>query len=146
MKNYKRLRRIFEDATAAQADPQVTFEPMQPQSTAQVEPMQMPTPEPALPPVGGTSAAPDPMVMTVKDFLDKVKNLDPLVAMGIEAYIEKNMGSLIEPASASFPATPGVEPDLSFSSQVQAPAEPDLSFSSQAPTPAPAEPALDFPA
>jgi hypothetical protein len=84
------------------------------------------------------------MVMTVKDFLDKVKNLDPLVAMGIEAYIEKNMGSLIEPASTSFPATPGAEPDLSFSSQVQTPAEPDLSFSSQVPAPAAATP--DFPA
>lgn len=133
MKNYKRIRRIFENAEATGEQPMLTQPP------AQVQPVQpaqelapvAPEIEPALA-LPQTSSSSDPMVMTVKDFLEKVKSIEPLAAMGIESFIEKNMGSLIEPTVAS----PTSEPDLSFSSQVQPAAptqEPDLSFSSQVP-------------
>ncbi len=135
MRNYKRIRRIFEnvEATGEQpmfAQPPAQVQPVQPaQELAPVAPEIAIEPALALP---QTSSSSDPMVMTVKDFLEKVKSIEPLVAMGIESFIEKNMGSLIEPTVAA----PMAEPDLSFSSQVQPAAptqEPDLSFSSQVP-------------
>jgi hypothetical protein len=130
MKNYKRIRRIFENAELPQPElqqvaPAQSFAMETP--LTQVEPAQ-PSSVPALPPVGGISAPLDPMTMTVKDFLDKVKALDPLVSMGIESYIEKNMGSFTEPAVPEQPMMPAApEPDLTFSSQVPAP-EPTLDF------------------
>ena len=129
MKNYKRIRRIFETTEPMQPEVQPAEQfPTQPMATeappAPVEPM-VPA-QPALPPAGASSAAPDPMTMTVNDFLNKVRTLDPLVAMGIESYIEKNMGSFTEPQMT--PTAPmAQEPDLSFSSQVPAP-EPTLDF------------------
>jgi hypothetical protein len=130
MKNYKKIRRIFETADVAQEMPLDQPAQVEAPQPAQM-PAPMPAPTPALPPIGATSAAPDPMTMTVKDFVERLKSLDPLVAMGIESYIEKNMGSFIEPAAPVVPLT--VEPDLSFSTQVPAGSANE-------------EPSLDFPA
>lgn len=122
MKDYKRIRRIFED-TEAQTDQQM----LEPAQSAAPAPVQEPLP--ALP---QSTASSDPMSMTVGDFLNKVRSLEPLVAMGLESFIEKNMGSFTATNTA-----PAQTPDLSFSSQVQPTTEPDLSFSSQVPTEAP---------
>lgn len=130
MKNYKRIRRIFENTEISTDQPMSTTAP-QPAPPAPSVPA-MPTidtePTLALPPA---AASVDPMTMTVRDFLEKVKSIEPLVAMGIEAFVEKNMGSFTEPMAS---AAPTQEPDLSFSSQVpEVPAENDLTFSSQVP-------------
>jgi hypothetical protein len=77
----------------------------------------MSTEVPALPAEGQSSASPDPMTMTVGDFIARCKELDPLVCMGIESFIQKNIGSF--GTSAHAPMAPQeTEPDLTFSSQV----------------------------
>ena len=131
MKNYKRIQRLFEDETVM--NPEQMAEPQTPApAPAPMEPAPMP---PALPAASTVSS--DPMGMTVKDFIAKCKQIDPLVCLGIESFIEKNSqafgGVSSTPADSTF-----VEPDITFSNQV--PSAPVQSFSEM-----PAD-ALDFPA
>ena len=95
MKNYKNLRRIYEDDMQAISQADVQELGMQPEMAHNQEMPEMPIDYPAqqlaLPAEGQTSAAPDPMTMTVGDFLGKCKEVDPLVCMGIQSFIDKNM-------------------------------------------------------
>lgn len=124
MKNYKKIRRIFEQeaiAPDATAELSAGMNPtMQPQMDAEMPQMDMPHQE-ALPSPGETSTPIDPMSMTVRDFVAKCKEIDPLVCMGIESFITKNQHSFMEPA---VPATPPMDQDMSFSNVVDAPAAP----------------------
>lgn len=137
MKNYKNIKRIFE-SDEMMAAPQ---EPMAPQAM----PMPNQEPMPALPPTGETAAPADPMIMTVGDFIAKCKEIDPLVCMGIESFIEKNR-EMLGQSTAMPMMPPAQEPDLTFSNAV-APQD-------QATPPAPAQnfsldqspEALNFPA
>jgi hypothetical protein len=148
MKNYINIKRLFEQEAVSAAD----FEElgMQPEAPEMPETPEMEAPAPALPAEGESSAANDPMTMTVRDFIAKCKEVDPLVCMGIESFIEKNQGAF------GAPAMPQMEPtqDLNFSNAV-APQQDELSFSGAVPPqggamPAPApsapQPASTFPA
>lgn len=76
-----------------------------------VEPdMQLPAPD-------QSTIAADPMVMTVRDFLQKCREVDPLVCMGIESFIQKNTGAFGADQAQS-------EPDITFSNAIQHPAAP----------------------
>jgi len=111
MKNYKTIRRSFEQKAVSTEDtdelgmpPEAQMMPAQPQQHM-------------LPAEGESSAQADPMAMTVRDFIAKCKEVDPLVCMGIESFIDKNQmafGGTIVPS----------EPDLTFSTQVAQPAQP----------------------
>lgn len=123
MKNYKNLRRIYEDdmqaSAQAIAQDDVRELGMQPEMAPDQEmPIDYPAQQLALPAEGQTSAAPDPMTMTVGDFLGKCKEVDPLVCMGIQSFIDKNMHAFSAPAQPA--AMPGMEaePDLTFSNAV----------------------------
>lgn len=129
MKNYKNLRRIYEDDMQAIAPADVQELGMQPEMMPGEE---MPHGEQlALPAEGQTSAAPDPMTMTVGDFLGKCKEVDPLVCMGIQSFIDKNMHAFGAPAQPA--PMPAAEPDLTFSNAVapegQVPPAPVPAFS-----------------
>jgi hypothetical protein len=82
-------------------------------------------PQAALPAPGETQSAMDPMAMTVRDFIDKCKSIDPLVCMGIESFIEKNKMQFETPVQAE-PVIP--QDDITFSNTVNPPA-PAQSFS-----------------
>lgn len=119
MKNYKNLRRIYEDDMQAIAPADVQELGMQPEMAPDQEmPIDYPAQQLALPAEGQTSAAPDPMTMTVGDFLGKCKEVDPLICMGIQSFIDKNMHAFSAPAQPA--AMPGMEaePDLTFSNAV----------------------------
>lgn len=130
MKNYKKFRRIFEEiaitpeaAAEASANPEnPDAAPMDPALFAQPAPVE---PVQALPAPGEAHSANDAFSMTVRDFVTKCKEIDPLVCMGIESFIEKNKASLeTQPA----PAAP-------------VPAQDDVTFSNVVDQPAPAAPA-----
>lgn len=122
------LRRLVEQDETTPMEPQVPI----------AAPVQMETP-PTLPTPAQSTVPVDPMTMTVRDFLDKCKALDPLVCMGIESFIQKNTGAFGADQVQS-------EPDITFSNAVQPMAAP------QAPTQAEpfsldqAPEALNFPA
>lgn len=59
----------------------------------------------------------DPMVMTVGDFINKIKQFDPLVSMGIESFIEKNKELFKEEIQPQVNLQTG-EPELNFSNVV----------------------------
>jgi hypothetical protein len=128
--NMLKLRRLVEQdepmsAMTAPAQPDMQM-PAMPADL----PAQLPTPAQSTVPV-------DPMTMTVRDFLDKCKSLDPLVCMGIESFIEKNTEAFGADQAQS-------EPDLTFSNAVQpaapqAPAQVEPFSLDQAPD------ALNFP-
>jgi hypothetical protein len=133
MKNYKKFRRIFEEiaitpeaAAEASANPENhDAAPMDPavfSQPASVEPHE------ALPAPGETQSANDAFSMTVRDFVTKCKEIDPLVCMGIESFIEKN--------KASLETQPAVMP--------QVPAQDNMTFSNVVDQPAPAEPVQNF--
>jgi hypothetical protein len=110
MKNYKTIRRLFEQNAAV--TPEETADlGMQPEA-----PMMPAQPQPMLPAEDETSAQADPMTMTVRDFIAKCKEVDPLICMGIESFINKNQ--------MAFGVTAPSEPDLTFSTQVAQPAQP----------------------
>ena len=96
MKNFKSIRRLLEQAVLpAGIDPNATTElglqPAAPETPETPEmPIDYPAQQLALPAEGQASAPVDPMTMTVGDFINKCKENDPLVAMGLELYIEKN--------------------------------------------------------
>lgn len=138
MKNYKNIKRIFEQAPAAistsdTAELEAGLQPEFPQSTE---------PHAALPAPGQTHAQNDPMTMTVGDFVSKCKEIDPLVCMGIESFIEKNRAAF----GGEQMTLPSADQDLTFSTAVTpaqtqiAPPAPAQSFSLDQPT------ELNFPA
>jgi hypothetical protein len=143
MKNYINIKRLFEQETVSAADfDELGMQPEMPETP------EMAAPAPALPAEGESSAANDPMTMTVRDFIAKCKEVDPLVCMGIESFIEKNQGAF------GAPTMPQMEPtqDLNFSNAV-APQQDEFSFSGAVPPqggtlPAPSapQPASNFPA
>ena len=150
MKNYMNIKRLFEQEAIASTD----FDElgMQPEAPETPEMPMGEMPAPALPAAGESSAANDPMTMTVGDFIAKCKEIDPIVCMGLESFIEKNQGAF------GAPAMPSMEPgqDLSFASAVE-PQPADISFSAAVPPqggaampPPPAtgapQPASNFPA
>jgi hypothetical protein len=59
----------------------------------------------------------DPMVMTVGDFINKIKQFDPLVSMGLESFIEKNKELFKEEIQPQVNLQTG-EPELNFSNVV----------------------------
>lgn len=122
MKNYKNLRRIYEDDMQAISQADVQELGMQPEMAHNQEMPEMPIDYPAqqlaLPAEGQTSAAPDPMTMTVGDFLGKCKEVDPLVCMGIQSFIDKNMHVFSAPAQPAAMTGMEAEPDLTFSNAV----------------------------
>jgi hypothetical protein len=125
MKNYKKIRRIFEQEAIS---PDATAElGMNPQMSAPMDsempPMDhdaMNMPQDALPAPGETSTPIDPMSMTVRDFVNKCKEIDPLVCMGIESFIAKNQQSFVEPAAMA----PTPDTNMSFSNVVDGPVAP----------------------
>ena len=54
--------------------------------------------------------------MTVRDFISKCKEIDPLVCMGIESFVETNKAKLQEPAAVAH--TQSADQDLNFSNVV----------------------------
>ena len=125
MKNYKKIRRIFEqEAIAPDATAELGMNPQMPAPMdSEMPPMshdEMNMPQDALPAPGETSTPIDPMSMTVRDFVNKCKEIDPLVCMGIESFIAKNQQSFMEPSAQSEPTSD----DMSFSNVVDAPAAP----------------------
>ena len=126
MKNYKQIRRIFEqeaiaqDATAeisAGANPHFDQGEDQPQ-------MPMDMPQDALPAPGETATPIDTMSMTVRDFVEKCRAIDPLVCMGIESFITKNQAAFVEPTAPQMPAEQPMDQDMTFSNVVNAPMPP----------------------
>lgn len=91
-----------------------------------------------LPAEGDSTADPnDVMVLTLGDFLEKCREVDPLVCMGITSFIEKNQevfgteGSEDE-EGPSLDGSPADVDDISFSKAISdekpAPGQLDLSF------------------
>lgn len=139
MKNYRNIKRLYEQEAIQPEDvaelgmqPEAPMEPTQ--SAEPVEPTQPEVEEPlALP-----APTPDVMSMTVADFIAKCKEVDPLVCMGIESFIEKNNDAF--GGAQATPAEPAQ--DITFSNAIATPAPaPVQSFSlDQAPE------ELNFPA
>lgn len=138
MKNYKKIRRIFEQAAvvppALGANPQMEAPAYPDMQDTQMPPAEMPQmgmSQEALPAPGETSAPMDPMTMTVGDFISKCREIDPLVCMGLESFIEKNQHSFATPAPAMQYPAPAMDQDVKFSNVIdtQAPAEPAQNFS-----------------
>ena len=66
-------------------------------------------------------SANDAMAMTVRDFVAKCKEIDPLVCMGIESFIEKNKTSLeAQPMAPQMSMAP--PEDITFSNAIAQPA------------------------
>ncbi len=121
MNNYKRITRLYEQEAVSSSD----FEElgMQPEMEDSVELPQ--DDQLALPAAGESSAEADPMNMTVNDFMAKCKEIDPLVCMGLEAFIEKNKDKLgVTPAEMP---NDSPEEDLNFSAQIE-PTDSELNF------------------
>jgi len=98
MKDYTVVRRLNEQdmmpAAPQPAEPQDAMPAAQVAPPAPIAPFPGQEPaQPALPAEGESHVPVDPMVMTVKDFLEKCKEIDPLVCMGIETFIQRNEGS-----------------------------------------------------
>lgn len=109
-----KLRRLVEQEEQMPMMPA----PTQPEMQQPIAKLQMPMEQPeALPTPAQSTVAVDPMTMTVRDFLAKCKEVDPLVCMGIESFIEKNTGAFGADHAQS-------EPDLTFSTAIQPAAEP----------------------
>lgn len=109
-----KLRRLVEQEEQMPMMPAQT----QPEMHHHAAPSHMPAePAMALPTPAQSTVAVDPMTMTVNDFLAKCKEIDPLVCMGIESFIEKNTGAFGADHAQS-------EPDLTFSTAIQPEAEP----------------------
>lgn len=133
MKNYRNIKRLYEqeaiqleDVTELGMQPEAPMEPVQqaePTQPEAEEPLTLPAPAPA----------PDVMSMTVAGFIEKCKELDPLVCMGLETFIERNRDSF------GGAMTPTVEPaqDITFTNAIAAPAP-------AAPAPAAPAPAQNF--
>ena len=125
MKNYKTIRRIFETADQMQApqDQMMAQHNMQGHSEMPMSPQMDLAPQDALPAPDEMTSAPDPMSMTVRDFITKCKSINPLICMGIESFIEKNRMELSS-VEATEPATIGQD-ELTFSKAIepQAPAQ-----------------------
>jgi hypothetical protein len=125
MKNYKMIRRLFEQEGAVL--PQHQELGMQPEQTQGEVPMDSPNMEfpaedqLALPAPGESTVPVDPMTMTVGDFIAKCKEIDPLVCMGLESFIERNGEAFGQGAEASEP-----EEDITFTSTVSP--EEDITF------------------
>jgi hypothetical protein len=138
MRNYKTIKRIFEqEAISPEDTAELGSNPIEMPAQDQMMPAQdqeEPAHQEAIPAPGEMQSMADPMVMTVRDFIEKCRSIDPLVCMGIEAFVEKNRASLNTPSA---PAQPD---ELNFSNVV-APSEPasaDITFSN-AVAPAPAQ-------
>lgn len=128
MKNYKKFRRIFEEmeaispdaAAEASANPEnPDAAPMDPATFSQAT--EMPAePHMEIPAPGELQSANDAMAMTVRDFVAKCKEIDPLVCMGIESFIEKNKTSLeAQPMAPQMPMAP--PEDITFSNAIAQP-------------------------
>lgn len=116
MKNFKSIRRLLEQAALpAPIDPNVTNTPGV-QSAVPEMPIDHQEQQLALPAEGHTSAPVDPMTMTVGDFINKCKENDPLVAMGLELYIEKNQSMFGDHAMSDMNQPD--DHDLTFSAAV----------------------------
>jgi len=119
MKNFKSIRRLLEQAALPAAiDPNAPTElGLQPAAPETPEmPIDYPTQQLALPAEGHASAPVDPMTMTVGDFINKCKENDPLVAMGLELYIEKNQSMFGDHAMSNMNRPD--DHDLTFSAAV----------------------------
>jgi len=82
----------------------------------------------ALPAEGESSAADNPMTLTVSDFLERCRSIDPLVCMGIEKFIQDKMMDGIDADQTELYSNDiEDEDDLSFSAQVE-PARDELDF------------------
>lgn len=130
MKNYKKIRRIFEAdemqiGQGHSAEPQM----MHGHSEMPTAPQMDAAPQEALPSPGEMTSASDPMSMTVRDFINKCKSIDPLICMGIESFIEKNRMNLSSVEQME-PAAPMGQEELTFSKAVEPQAaEPAQNFS-----------------
>jgi hypothetical protein len=122
MKNFKSIRRLLEQAAITPEDtaefgmqPEMPEQPAMPADDQSMMPAEE---QPMLPAEGESSAAPDPMTMTVRDFINMCRETDPLICMGIEAFVQSKSGMAPQPMQ-----TPEVEPDLTFSNQVAQPGQ-----------------------
>ena len=109
MKNYKNIKRLFEQEAVSSAD--VAEFGLQPEMEFPVQEQ----PELELPAEGESTVSIDPLTMTVKDFLDKCKSIEPLVCMGIESFIEKNREAIT--GGSEEMTTP--DQDLTFSNVIE---------------------------
>ena len=130
MKDYRKVRRIFEQAATQgplmkSTTPPPTAMPELPTfNDFKEEPSALPKEAEAHQPV-------DPQTMTVRDFIAKVQSINPLVAMGLTDFIDKNQAAF----GNDIAQEPAAQDDLQFSSQVppaegapQEPVEADLDF------------------
>jgi hypothetical protein len=123
MKNYKKIR-LFEQAVINQEEFSNSMEnqpEMKMQSGEEVQPMQNVEPSAEekpleLPTADQSVSGIDVMSMTVRDFISKCKEVDPLVCMGLETFLENNKDRFQEQAQPA-QAHSG-EQDLTFSNVV----------------------------
>jgi hypothetical protein len=89
MNNYRNIKRLYEQDLMPSGDIQ-----MMPQPTAPLAPAQAVQPEPTaqieMPQVSTEISNVDPLNMQVSEFIAKCKEIDPLICLGIETFIEKN--------------------------------------------------------
>ena len=114
MRNYRTIKRLYEETALPTTDsaqletpveaPEVPMLPEPAPTPGMSEPMALPAP--AMPAQGAMS-------MTVADFIAKCKEIDPLVCMGIESFIEKNQAAF----GATAPAQ-AATPDITFSNAI----------------------------
>lgn len=119
MKNYKRIR-LFEQAVMNQAEfaepTQVSQDQHMQAMNQEPQPVQLEGPaQPlALPTQDQSTSEIDVMSMTVRDLISKCKQIDPLVCMGIETFLENNKDKFKEETSNE----PTGDENLKFSSIV----------------------------
>lgn len=130
MKNYKMIRRLFEQESILPQHQEMGAQPTQNQGEISEPQMDMdfPIEEPqlALPAPGESDTPIDPMTMTVGDFIAKCKEIDPLVCMGLESFIERH-----GEAFGQTPEVPSPEEDITFTNTVSP--EEDLTFTNNIP-------------
>lgn len=113
MKRYTKLNRLFEgEEVVSQED----LSELGDQESGEVN---LDDEQLSLPAEGESSAKDNPMILTVADFLERCRAIDPLVCMGIEKFIEDKMMTDLDTDSPPYTNDMEDEDDLSFSAQVE---------------------------
>jgi hypothetical protein len=121
MKSYTKLNRLFEDEEIVS---QEDLSELDDQATGEID---SEDDQRALPAEGESSADDNPMTLTVADFLERCRSIDPLVCMGIEKFIQDKMMTGLDNDSVPYTNDTDDEEDLSFSAQVE-PSRDELDF------------------
>lgn len=121
MKRYTKLNRLFEDEEVVSQEDLSELGDQEP-GEINLDDEQL-----SLPAEGESSAGDNPMTLTVADFLERCRAIDPLICMGIEKFIEDKMMTNLDKDSTPYTNDMEDEADLSFSAQVE-PAKDELDF------------------